>query len=279
MQIPSIEKYRLNNGDEIPRLGFGTYKLLGDTCYRSVMIALKTGYELIDTAQAYDNETEVGKALLDSGRERKKIFITTKISDSNQGYENTLRSIKKSLESLKIDYLDLLLIHWPREDDFSTTLESWRAMLKMNMDGLVQSIGVSNFTINMIEQVFSIYGVMPAVNQVEFHPFLYQKELLDHAYERGIVVQAFSPITRGRRIDHPLISSIAKEHRKTPTQIMLAWSMAHGLIPLPRSSKPAHILENFQALDISLSPQEVLTIDALNENDRMVKPSWAPKEW
>lgn len=269
----------LNNGVEIPCFGFGTWQLQDETCYQATLFALEAGYRLIDTAQAYENEVEVGQAVVDSQIERGALFITTKISNDNQGYEKAIDSTVASLMKLKMAYVDLLLIHWPMAEDFECTLETWRALIELRKTGLTRAIGVSNFTISLIDKLIEDSGVVPAVNQVEFHPFLYQEKLLTHARKYGIQLEAYCPITRAERSSEPVLQAVAKEHAKSPAQIMLAWSIAHGLIPLPRSKNPLHIRENADAFNFILSDEEMAMLDGLDENYRIVMPEFAPAEW
>jgi len=269
----------LNNGMEIPCLGFGTWRLQDETCYQAALFALEAGYRLIDTAQIYENEVEVGQAVADSQIERGALFITTKISNDNQGYEKAIDSTVTSLTKLKMAYMDLLLIHWPIAGDFERTLETWRALIELRKTGLTRAIGVSNFTISLTERLIEDSGIIPAVNQVEFHPFLYQEKLLTHARQHGIQLEAYCPIARAERSSEPVLQAVAKEHDKSPAQIMLAWSMVHGLIPLPRSKNPLHIRENADAFDFILSEEEMTMLDGLDENYRIVMPEFAPAEW
>ena len=269
----------LNNGRQVPCFGFGTWQLKDETCYPAVLFALEAGYRLIDTAQAYENEIEVGQAVADSQIERGELFITTKISNDNQGYEKAIDSTVGSLTKLKMAYVDLLLIHWPIAGDFERTLETYRALIELRKTGLTRAIGVSNFTISLTEKLIEDSGVVPAVNQVEFHPFLYQEKLLTHARQYGIQLEAYCPIVRAERSSEPVLQAVAKEHNKSPAQIMLAWSMTHGVIPLPRSNNPLHIRENADAFGIVLSEEEMAVLDSLDENYRIVMPEFAPEGW
>ncbi|MDF1519121.1 MAG: aldo/keto reductase [Brevefilum sp.] len=267
----------LNNGVEIPLLGLGTWESRGKKCEHAVEFALTHGYSMIDTAQGYNNEGQVGKGWKASGRSREEIFITTKISSSNQGYQKSKRSLEESLEKLETDYVDLLLIHWPKKRNFSLTIETWQALVELQESGLTRSIGVSNFTIPLIEKLLEETDVVPAVNQVEFHTFLYQKELLEYCRDKDIQIEAYSPIARAKFFDNKEIQRIAEKHGKTSAQVMLAWGINHDLVVIPKSTHEGRILENADIF-FKLDDQDVHTLNNLGPSVRLVDGPWAP-DW
>jgi len=267
----------LNNGVEMPILGLGTWQSRGNKCEHAVQFALNNGYMMIDTAQAYSNEAQVGRGWKASGRSRQDIFITTKIRNSNQGFEKTKHSFEKSLENLQTDYVDLLLIHWPKKRNFSRTIETWKALVELEDEGLSKSIGVSNFTIPLLEKLLQETEVVPAVNQVEFHTFLYQKDLLDYCREKEIQVEAYSPLARARFLDNDLFQKIAEKYDKTAAQVMLAWCVNHGLVVIPKSTHEGRIKENSDIF-FELEEEDIQKLDTLDRNERLVDGPWAP-DW
>lgn len=267
----------LNNGVEMPILGLGTWQSRGNKCEHAVQFALNNGYMMIDTAQAYSNEAQVGRGWKASGRSRQDIFITTKIRNSNQGFEKTKHSFEKSLENLQTDYVDLLLIHWPKKRNFSRTIETWKALVELEDEGLSKSIGVSNFTIPLLEKLLQETEVVPAVNQVEFHTFLYQKDLLDYCREKEIQVEAYSPLARARFLDNDLFQKIAEKYDKTAAQVMLAWCVNHGLVVIPKSTHEGRIKENSDIF-FKLQEEDMQKLDTLDRNERLVDGPWAP-DW
>ena len=268
----------LNDGHEIPCLGLGTWLSKKKDCARAVSFALKNDYNLIDTAQAYNNEAQVGKGWQESGRTRDSFFLTTKIWNWNQGYRSSRRSFEKSLKNLQTDYVDLLLIHWPNVKNFSRTAETWHAMIEMQKEGLARSIGVSNFTPSLLNELIEQSDVMPAVNQVEFHTFLYQKELAEFCRERGIVLEAYSPLARGEHLDDPTLQQIAQKHGKSTAQVMLAWLVQHDIVTIPKSVHEKRILENADVF-FGLDEADMQLLDTLNRGERQLNPPWAPPSW
>jgi len=262
--------FTLNDGYEIPKLGLGTWRARGQDCIHAVAFALSHGYDHIDTAQVYKNERQVGKGWKASGRARETIYITTKINNTRQGYEQSIGAFKKSLKALRTDYVDLLLIHWPDIIDFSRTLDTWRALIDLQAQGHCRSIGVSNFTIPLMEQLLSETDVVPAVNQVEFHTFLYQQELLAYCRGKRILIEAYSPIARGRFFNQEQLLQIAEKHAKTPAQIMLAWLLNHDLVAIPKSVNEGRILEN-AAIFFELDAEDLQILDNLQPQTRLVK--------
>ena len=267
----------LNNGVEMPVLGLGTWQSQGNKCEHAVEFALNNGYLMIDTAQGYNNEAQVGRGWKASGKSREEIFITTKISSSNQGYDKSKVSVKQSLEKLQTDYLDLLLIHWPSKRNFSRTIETWKALVELEKEGRTRSIGVSNFTIPLIERLLKETDVVPAVNQVEFHTFLYQKELLIYCQRKGIRVEAYSPIARAKFLDNEVLQEIAEKYDKTAAQVMLAWCVNHGLVVIPKSTHEGRIKENSNIF-FELEEEDMQKLDNLGQDHRLVDGPWAP-DW
>jgi methylglyoxal/glyoxal reductase len=264
MLLTLDSRARLNNGVEIPRLGLGVYQAPpGEITVRAVRYALKIGYRHIDTAQLYGNEADVGRAVMESGINREEIFITTKVWNSYQGYDSTLQACEGSLRRLGLSYVDLYLIHWPVE---GVSDETWRAMIKLWQQGKAQAIGVSNYTISQLMEILQNSDVVPAVDQVEFHPFLYQQELLRFCRNNRIQLEAYSPLTRGNKLNYPIIAEVAKKYDKTPAQILIRWSLQHDVIVIPKSIHKDRIRENSQVFDFQLEPEDMKTLDSLNDN-------------
>jgi len=257
---------KLNNGVDVPLLGLGVYQSApGKTTRDAVRHALKCGYRLVDTARVYGNEQDVGLALRESGLSREEVFVTTKLWNSDHGYDSTTRACEESLRRLGLNYLDLYLVHWPVS---GVRNESWRAMEKLLKDGKCRAIGVSNYTINHLSEMLASSNTIPAVNQVEFHPFLYQQKLLEYCRGHGIQLEAYSPLTRGERLNHPKVVEIAREHGRTPAQILIRWAVQHSVVAIPKSVRNERILENSRVFDFTLSPSEMKALDSLNEDFR-----------
>ena len=271
MQAAVESLARLKNGVMIPRLGLGVYQSPpGQTTQRAVEYALKIGYRHIDTARIYNNESDVGTALRKSGIKREDVFITTKLWNGDHGYEKALESCDASLKRLGLKYLDLYLIHWPVPEIRN---ESWQALVQLLKDGKCRSIGVSNYTIQHLTELFDKSEILPMVNQVEFSPFLYQKQLLDYCEKNKIQVEAYSPLTQGAKLNHPRIQQIAKKHDKTPAQVLIRWSLQHSLVAIPKSVREERIKENSQVFDYNLTTEDMRILDSLDENFRN---SWDP---
>jgi diketogulonate reductase-like aldo/keto reductase len=254
----------LNSKNKIPSLGFGTWQLKPiKEAYNSVLSAIEDGYRHIDTAHIYFNEGSVGKAIQDSQIKREDIFIATKLW--NWDHKKVEEAYQKSLKKLKVEYIDLYLMHFPVS---GTRVDAWKAMENIYKEKRVKSIGVSNFTIKHLEELMSKTSIVPAVNQVEFHPFLYQKELLEFCNKHGIVLEAYSPLSHGKRLDDHTLQDIASAHKKTVAQVMIRWSLQHGNIVIPKSRNPVRIKQNFDVFDFELSEIEMTSINNLNENYR-----------
>ena len=262
---------KLNNNVRMPILGLGVYQTPpGRVTQNAVKFALDIGYRHVDTARIYGNEADVGQAVHQSGITREDLFVTTKLWNSDQGYDSTLRACEASLKRLGMDYLDLYLIHFPVPE---TRKESWKAMETLLQQGKCRAIGVSNFTIPHLEDLLKTHEVIPSVNQVEFHPFLYQKELLEYCQRKGIQVEAYSPLARGERFKHPRITALATKYSKTPAQLMLRWGLQHGLVVIPKSTGEERIRENTQVFDFEISAEDMRSLDSLNEDLRL---NWDP---
>jgi diketogulonate reductase-like aldo/keto reductase len=255
---------KLNNGVEIPRLGLGVYQSQpGATTLRTVNYALKIGYRHIDTAELYGNEEDVGNALRRSELARDEVFITTKVWNSNQGYSSTLNALHGSLRRLGLSFVDLYLIHWPVK---WITFDTWRAMVHLLQEGKVRAIGVSNYSIVHLNDILQNSEIIPAVNQVEFHPFLYQKDLLRFCENNRIQLEAYSPLTRAKKLSHPDLVQLSKQYGKTPAQVMIRWSLQHGTVVIPKSVHEKRILENSRVFDFEINPEDMRLLDSLNEN-------------
>lgn len=260
----------LNNGIELPIVGFGTYKATAKEGIEAVSSAISNGYRLIDTAAKYGNEEAVGKGIKASGVPREDIFITTKLWRENLGYRSTKVEFEKSLKRLKVDYLDLYLIHWPANaknyDNWQkTNADTWRAMEELQAEGKIRSIGVSNFFQEHLEALFQTARVIPAINQIEFHPGYWQKDLVAFCKSQNIVVQAWSPLARGKVFGNETLQAIAKKHNKSVAQVCLRWIIQHEVIAIPKSTSPERIKENINLFDFDLTKTEMEQINKLPE--------------
>ncbi|MBN2532510.1 MAG: aldo/keto reductase [Spirochaetales bacterium] len=257
----------LSNGVNMPWLGFGVFKIPdGDDVVKTVNIALEIGYRSIDTASIYGNERGVGKAIKESSIPREEIFITTKIWNSDQGYDNTLNAFEESLKKLDIDYVDLYLIHWPGKNLY---IKTWKAMERIYQYGRARAIGVSNFHIHHLHNLMSHCDINPMVNQVEFHPFLLQPELIRFCMDNNIQIEAWSPLTKGLYLHHPVITTIAEKYNKTPAQVLLRWDIQHCVVCIPKSVHRERIEENTCIFDFELVEADMDALDALNEGKRL----------
>jgi len=263
MQVPSV---KLNDGHAIPQLGFGTWRLDDAAAKREVAFALRAGYRHIDTASVYRNEQGVGQGLRGSGLPRGEIFLTSKVYNTEQGYDKTLAACEESLKRLNTDYLDLYLIHWPCPG-LGLYVETWKALIHLREQGLVRSIGVSNFTIADLERLFSEAGITPAVNQIELHPHFQQAALRAFHKQHHIATESWSPLGRGDAFEEPAIKQIAAAHGRSPAQIILRWQMELGNIAIPKSATDSRIIENFRIFDFRLSEADHIAIAALDKAD------------
>jgi len=261
----------LSDGTAMPLFGFGTYQISnGGSCYRAVRHALYVGYRHVDTAAFYGNEEDVGRAVRDSGLPRESIYVTTKLWNSDQGYEPALRAFDRSMQRLGLDYVDLYLIHWPEPGKRS---DSWRALEAIRRGGRCRSIGVSNYTIRHLEELLRESGTVPVNNQVEFSPFLYQRKLLEFCRARGISLTAYCPLTHGDKLSHRTVVTIGRRHGKTGAQVLLRWALQHEVIAIPKSARKERIEENAALYDFELGVDEMAQLDALDEDYRT---TWDP---
>ena len=270
---------KMNDGYKIPVVGLGTWKSEpGEATYKAVLDSINAGYRHIDTARAYDNEADVGRAVQDADINRKDLFITTKLWNRHQGYDEAIEACEKSLARLGCDYIDLYLIHWPLKDKRN---ESWRALIELQKKGLCRSIGVSNFTIDHLKELEDKFGVIPAANQVEFHPYHYQKDLLEYCNSKNIIIEAYSPLVHAKRMDEERLVAISEEIGKTPAQILIRWAMQRGMVVLPKSVNESRIIENFAVFDFEISDSLMKRLDDLDERyvtcwDPHNPPDYAP---
>ncbi len=264
-RVPTIE---LNNGVTIPQLGFGVFLVPPGETEKSVATALEAGYRHIDTARIYRNEEEVGAAIAKSGVQRDELFITTKVWNDDQGYDATLKAFDASLARLGLDHVDLYLIHWPapKADRY---VDTWRALEKIAGDGRSRAIGVSNFQIPHLRRLIDETGTVPAINQVELHPYLTQAPLRAFHAEHGIATQAWSPLARGALLENPAVGKIAAKHGRTPAQVILRWHLQIGNVVIPKSVTPSRIAENFDVFGFALDSADTAGIEALNTDSRI----------
>ena len=264
------DKAKLNNGLEIPYLGLGVYLIKGKSVLESIQWALEAGYRHIDTAKFYENESEVGLAVRNSLIPRSEIFITTKLWNDDHGYDNARKAFYKSLERFGFDYVDLFLIHWPGGNKRE---ETWRALESLYKEGVCKSIGVSNYTINHLTNTLENAEIMPQLNQVEFSPFLYQKELFEFCISNKIQLEAYSPLGKGEILKNSKIIEIAKIYNKSTAQILIRWCLQHKVVVIPKSSNKARIFENANVFDFQISSGDMNKLDSLNQNLRV---TWDP---
>jgi diketogulonate reductase-like aldo/keto reductase len=264
MSAPSTSAaLKLNSGALIPQLGLGVWQTpAGATTREAVLAALKLGYRHIDTARIYGNEADVGAAVRESGIPRGEIFVTTKLWNEDQGYDRALRAFDASLKRLGLDYVDLYLIHWPVQ---GKRLDSWRALEKLHADKRARSIGVSNFLVPHLEELTDKAQVVPAANQIELHPFLQRRDTVALCRKLGISVEAYSPLTRGRRLDDATVVGIAKRVGRSPAQVLLRWGIQHEFVVLPKSTRAERIAENGSIFDFTLDAAAIKALDGLEE--------------
>ena len=263
----SVPVVTLRDGAKIPQMGFGVFQVPPEDTAAVVDKALATGYRHVDTAAAYENEAGVGQALHASGLDRGDVFITTKCFNDDHGYEQATRALRASLDRLEMDYVDLYLIHWPvpSQDRY---VETWKAFIEAQEQGLVRSIGVSNFQPAHLERLVQETGVTPSINQVELHPRLGQPGLRRTHADLGVVTEAWSPLAQGEVLDDPVITSIAEAHERTPGQVVLRWHIQLGNVVIPKSVTPERIQQNLHVFDFELSDEEMSEIESLDVGER-----------
>ncbi|MEB3198400.1 MAG: aldo/keto reductase [Candidatus Sericytochromatia bacterium] len=269
--MPTIANLTLNNGVTIPQLGLGVYEAAaGQEAYDAVQQALQLGYRHIDTASIYGNEADVGRAVRDAGLPRSELFVVSKVWNKDQGYDATLRACERSLQLLGLDQLDLYLIHWPQT---ATRKDTWRAMERLAREGMARSVGVSNYTVRHLQSLLATANLPPVVNQVEFHPFLYQQDLLRFCRAESVQLEAYSPLARGQRLDDRRLRRVADKHGASPAQVMIAWALALGLVVIPKSVRPARLAENLDSVALPLDEEDLALLGSLDEG---LRTCWDP---
>lgn len=258
----------LNNGVEIPQLGLGVFEEDFDVSKTkdAVLIAIEEGYRHIDTAHIYQNEQEVGKAILETEIDREELFITTKVWDTDQGYESTLRAFDQSLKDLQLDYIDLYLIHWPVREKRK---ETWKALEKIYEEGSVRAIGVSNYLVPHLEELETYANIVPAVNQIEHTPFCNMNDTFLKCKEMGICLQSYAPLIRGLKKDHPVLVNIANKHQVNTFQVLIRWALDQGIVTIPKSSSAKRIKSNFESLKFKLDLKDLEALAALHDGTRV----------
>ena len=270
MTVPTLP---LLSGSRIPQVGLGVFQTPpGTRTHDAVLGALRAGYRHIDTARIYNNEADVGIAVRESGIPRDQIFVTTKLWNDDQGYDSALRAFDASLERLGFDYVDLYLIHWPLPE---RRLESWRALETLFADQRARAIGVSNYLVNHLDELLATSKIVPAVNQIELSPFLQRRDTTALCKQRGIVVESYSPLTRGERLDHPVVRAIATQTGRSSAQVLVRWGIQHGFVVLPKSIRLERIIENHCVFDFTLDAAQLEQLDGLEEN---LTTGWDPAE-
>ena len=259
-------RIRLHDGIEMPLFGLGVWAAEpGRETYDAVVHALKIGYRHIDTAQMYGNEKDVGDALKESGVPREEVFLTSKVWESDHGYEATLKAFDACLRKMSLDYIDLYLIHWPAS---GSRIETWKALEQIKKNGLCKSIGVSNYAPHHLEEIMKLSGEKPVVNQIELNPFLQQQKIAGFCNKEGIHLTGYCPLARGRRFDAPELSRISRETGKSPAQVMIRWALERGQTVIPKSSRPLRIEKNAEVFDFSLNEGQMRTLNGLDQGLR-----------
>jgi len=259
-------KFKLNNITYIPAIGLGVFKNpSGESTQNAILSALRNGYRHIDTAKVYGNEEDVGKAVKASGIRREDIFLTTKLWNSDQGYDNTIKALDESLTKMQTEYIDLFLMHWPVE---GLRLESWKALERLLSEGKTKAIGVSNFMAHHLSELFENCNIIPAVNQIELSPYnyLYRKETIDLCLDNSIQIEAYSPLTKGVKLNDASLIEVSKRYNKSTAQILIRWALEHRFVVIPKSTKESRIIENSSVFDFEISNDDMIFLDNLNEN-------------
>ncbi|QDK38042.1 aldo/keto reductase [Bdellovibrio sp. NC01] len=267
--VPSL---KLNDGKTIPQLGFGLWQVPDAEAETAVLEAIKVGYRSIDGAAIYRNEDGLGRAIQNSSVKREELFITTKLWNENQGYDSTLSAFEQSMKKLKLDYLDMYLIHWPSPHR-GLFVDTWKALIQLRKEGRVKTIGVSNFTIDNLKKIIAETGEVPAVNQIELHPNFQQKELRKFHAEKGIATESWSPLGQGKILQDATLSEIAAKHGKSVAQIILRWHLQSGLIVIPKSVTPSRIKENFDVFGFTLDNSDMEKIAKMDSAEGRIGPN------
>lgn len=261
----------LNDGARIPQVGLGVWQTPNDEAAPAVKAALNAGYRHVDTAAVYENEEGVGEGIRQSGLSRSDIFLTTKLWNNDQGYEQTLKAFEASLKRLGTDYVDLYLIHWPSAHR-GLFVDAWKALVKLKEEGRAKSIGVSNFYPEHIEKIVAETGVTPVINQIELHPDFQQRETRAFHEKHKIATQSWSPLGQGKLLGHPVIAEIAQRLGRTPAQVIIRWHIDNGLVVIPKSVTPSRIVENFKVFDFQLSPEDLQKLNGLDDTGARIGP-------
>lgn len=266
MELTINSKVKLNNDVEMPLFGLGVYQSeTGEETKTAVLDALKAGYRHIDTAKFYANEKDVGNAVKESGVPRNEIFVTTKLWNSDHGYDKTIKAFERSLSELDLGYIDLYLVHWPVS---GVRNDTWKAMEQIMETGKCKAIGVSNYTIRHLEELLNFAKIIPAINQVEFSPYLYQKDLLDYCNNHKIQLEAYSPLTQGQKLKDKKLVEVANRYNKTTAQLILRWALQHNIVIIPKSVTKSRIIENANLYDFNISDEDMKILDSLNQDFR-----------
>ena len=255
------ERIILNNGSYIPTIGFGTSLVRGRECIDVIKNAIDVGYRHIDTAAVYDNEKEIGQAIRESNIKRKELFITSKVWKDSMGYDNTLKSFESSLKNLNLEYIDLFLIHWPKNNDDKLNIDTWKALEKLYKDGKVKAIGLSNFLKHHLEIILNNCTMMPAVNQIEFHPGLMREETIGFCKKNNIIVEAWAPLGKGKMLSNENLEKIAKKYNKSVAKLCIKWCLQNDVIPLPKSSNKERMKQNLEVFDFEISDEDMQIIN------------------
>lgn len=270
------DNVKLNNGNYIPSIGFGTSLITDDDCIRIIEKAIEVGYRHIDTAAAYENEIEIGQAIKSSNINREELFITSKVWKDSMGYENTLKSFSNTLKNLGLEYVDLFLIHWPKNNDAKLNIETWKALEKIYKEGKAKNIGVSNFLKHHLEIILNNCEIVPSVNQIEFHPGLIRKETINFCKEKNIILEAWAPLGKGKMLNNETLISIAKKYDKSVAQLCLKWCLQNEVIPLPKSEKEERMKQNLKLFDFEIDKEDM---DIINNMEFFVGSDMNPNSF